>query len=190
MTAGKIIPAIASTTCSVTGLVCLEFYKLVAGKPVTSFRNSYVNLAVNNFSASEPNGPRRKVSVAYDKVMMGPVKVHPEGHSRWDKFVINEGRDLTLGELTAWLKAKHGLTLEMLLCEGITLYYPGMFPKQVKDRGGVGMFAHYQASRAAKVPPPAPMPDTRKYLVLELSVQNAEGVDVLLPTVQYYCRGW
>ena len=190
MTAGKIIPAIASTTCSVTGFVCLEFYKLCAGLPVTAHRNYWLSLAVNNFSCAEPNSPRRKQSVKYDPVLMGPVVVYPEGHSRWDKLVFNEGRDLTFAEFTALLADKHGLTLEMVLCDGITLYYPGMFPKQVKDRGGVGMFAHYQASRAAKIPPPAPMPDTRKYLVLELSVQNAEGVDVLLPTVQYYCRGW
>ena len=188
MTAGKIIPAIASTTCSVTGLVCLEFYKLVAGKPVTSFRNSYVNLAVNNFSASEPNGPRRKVSVAYDKVMMGPVKVHPEGHSRWDKLVVREGRDLTLAELTAWLKATHGLTLEMLLSEGITLFYPAMFPKQVAERGGRGVLEQFNLARAAKVPPPPALAPTRDYLVLELGVQDADGNDVITPVVQYYFR--
>jgi hypothetical protein len=172
----------------VTGLVCLEFYKLVARKPVTALRNSYISLAVNNYTQSEPSGPRRKVSKAYDEAAMGPVKAYPEGHSRWDKFVVNEGRDLTLGELTAWLAAKHGLTLETVVCNGIPLYEPGMYSMQIAERGTRGVLEQYLLLSAAMIPPPAPMPDTRRYLLLELCVHDAEGTDVVTPMVQYYCR--
>ena len=98
---------------------------------------------------------------------------------------MREGRDLTLGELTAWLKAKHGLTLEMLLSEGITLYYPAMFPKQVAERSGRGVFEQFNVSRASKVPPPPSLAPTRDYIILELGVQDADGNDVITPVVQY-----
>ncbi len=188
MTAGKIIPAIATTTCTVTGFVCLELYKLVAGLPVTACRNYWLNLATNTFSCAEPGAPKRKQSVQYDPVLMGPVNAYPEGHTSWDKFVISEGRDLTFSEFGQWLKAKHGLTVEMVLCDGITLYYPGLYPAQVAERGHLGVYARFESLRAQKIPQPPPLPETRKYLVLELSVQDASGVDVVLPTVQYYFK--
>ena len=36
--AGRIIPAIATTTAMATGFVCMELYKLIQKKPIESFR--------------------------------------------------------------------------------------------------------------------------------------------------------
>ncbi|KAG8093490.1 hypothetical protein GUJ93_ZPchr0012g20633 [Zizania palustris] len=56
--AGRIIPAIATSTAMATGLVCLELYKVLAGgHKVEAYRNTFANLAIPLFSMAEPVPP-------------------------------------------------------------------------------------------------------------------------------------
>jgi ubiquitin-activating enzyme E1 len=72
--AGKIIPALASTTSLVSGLVALEVYKLILGfDKIEKYRNSYINFGTSFFGFTEPS----------------PVKTTKVGklkYTMWDNF--------------------------------------------------------------------------------------------------------
>ena len=121
--AGKIIPAIATTTALVTGLVVLELYKIVDGKDdIEQYKNGFVNLALPFFGFSEPiASPKGKYAGSNGEVTIDKI---------WDRFEIT---DITLQELIDHFKQK-GLDI-MMLSSGVSLLYASFYPpSKLKDR--------------------------------------------------------
>lgn len=52
--AGRIVPALATTTASISGLQTLELVKILKGCKKEDYRNIFLNLAVPFMTASEP----------------------------------------------------------------------------------------------------------------------------------------
>lgn len=74
--AGRIVPAMITTTGLVSALSCLELVKLLKGLPLTMYRNAFVNLALPFFAFTVPM-PAAEVP-----------SVHGKTHTIWDRISI------------------------------------------------------------------------------------------------------
>jgi len=178
MIAGKIIPAIATTTAMVTGAVCLEIYKLLQTDDVEKFKNGFINLALPLWVFSEPLPPVQKKSVEYDPICAGPVRAKPEGFTSWDKVEIKG--PCTLQELFDQIGEQYNVNTSMLSagkCILYNQYHPGG-----KHKERLGKSVHEIYASISK----EPIPEGRRYLAVEVSCEDKDDmVDVMIPAVKY-----
>lgn len=169
--AGKIIPAIATTTALVTGLVVLELYKILDGKTdIEQYKNGFINLALPFFGFSEPiaspkveyQGPNGKVTL--DKI--------------WDRFEVN---DITLQELIEDFK-KRGLSISML-SSGVSLLYASFFPAaKLKER------LPLKLSKLVETVSKKAIPEHQKEVIFEIVAEDEDEEDVEVPYIKVKVR--
>ncbi|XP_057623321.1 ubiquitin-like modifier-activating enzyme 7 isoform X4 [Chionomys nivalis] len=110
-TVGQIIPAVATSTAVVAGLLGLELYKVVSGpRPLDTFRQSSLHLAENDFIRAVPSAPAVQ-------------SFHHLTWTRWDRLKVPAGQpERTLASLLAHLQKEHGLKVKRLLYGQAVLY--------------------------------------------------------------------
>lgn len=163
--AGRIIPAIATSTALATGLVCLELYKVLDGRhKLEDYRNTFANLALPLFTMAEPAPPK-------------VTKFRDMSWTIWDRWIIRE--NLTLRELLQWLKDKELNAYSISF--GTCLLYNTMFPrhKERLDRKVVDL-----VREVAKVE----IPPYRRHLDVAVACDDGEDNDIDIPLISIYFR--
>lgn len=164
--AGKIIPAIATTTALVTGLVVLELYKIIDGNTdIEAYKNGFVNLALPFFGFSEPIASPKGTYKGPD----GDVTID----KLWDRF---ETEDVTLQEFIDHFKSK-GLNITMI-SSGVSLLYASFYPpSRTKDRLPLKMSELVETISRKKIP------EHQRNVIFEITAEDATEEDVEIPYV-------
>ncbi|PWN30586.1 ubiquitin-activating enzyme E1 [Jaminaea rosea] len=170
--AGKIIPAIATTTSMATGLVCLELYKLVDEKrDIEQYKNSFVNIALPFMAFSEP--------IAAQKLKYNSPKGE-QTWTLWSRFDIPGNP--TLQEFIDHFKREEGLEVSMVSSGVSMLYNSFLNPAKMKERKGLKM------SELIEQVSKKPLPAHARYVVMEVMCDDEEGEDVEVPYVRVEVR--
>mmetsp|Transcript_18112 Transcript_18112/g.27166 ORF Transcript_18112/g.27166 Transcript_18112/m.27166 type:complete len:1043 (-) Transcript_18112:182-3310(-) len=183
--AGKIIPAIATTTAMVTGLVCLEWYKLIQNKDIEAYRNSYANLALPSLTPSEPmTVSKREVKLAGDK------KGESLKFSCWDHIKVEMDEGTSLKDFLKYWYKTYGLKVGALTYGPTSLYMSAM-----KKGPGMKKVLKMPLAKVAEQKSGEKLPDT-PYLKLSIVCDNPEADEkssdedknVQFPPVRFYYK--
>ncbi|UZJ54373.1 hypothetical protein CBS101457_003693 [Exobasidium rhododendri] len=168
--AGKIIPAIATTTAMATGLVCLELYKLIDEKDdIEQYKNSFINLALPFMAFSEP--------IAAEKFKY----TTPKGEvtwTLWSRFDVKGNP--TLSALLELFVKEHGLEVTML-SSGVSMLFSGfgLAAKKREERMKMRISELVETVSKKAVPPYA------NHVILEGLFDSVEtGEDVEAPYIR------
>eukprot|EP00818_Percolomonas_sp_WS_P000344 CAMPEP_0117451102 /NCGR_PEP_ID=MMETSP0759-20121206/8824_1 /TAXON_ID=63605 /ORGANISM="Percolomonas cosmopolitus, Strain WS" /LENGTH=1024 /DNA_ID=CAMNT_0005243671 /DNA_START=3 /DNA_END=3077 /DNA_ORIENTATION=+ len=166
--AGKIMPAMVTTTALITGLGTLELYKLVQKKQkLEDYKNSFVNIALPFCVQSDPVAP-------------ATTDFRGEKWTLWDRFEVAEGRDITMREFFEIFQKKHKLEITMM-SSGVSVIYSFFGDKKkIAERMEMPLKKVVEQISGDTVPA------TKKYLTFEIcctDVDTDEDVDV--PFVLY-----
>jgi len=185
MIAGKIIPAVATTTAMITGVVEMELYKVIKGLTVDKYCNSNINLAVSDFKLFEPIGPKN-AKEAYDPEENEIVIPVPPGWTCWDKVIIKG--DLTIEQfLAAFTEIHHGCRFTSLFFKADKSPIWLDFPITAQQKESVKKNTPRKITDIYKERF-GPFIEGREYLKLDGSVENKEGKPSKIPSVLLYFK--
>ncbi|KAH8300140.1 hypothetical protein KR044_010469, partial [Drosophila immigrans] len=163
--AGKIIPAIATTTSVLSGLAVLEVIKLIAGhSELSMFKNAFVNLALPFMAFSEPLGAAKN-------------KYYDKEWTLWDRFEVTG--EMSLQEFLNYFDEKEKLKITML-SQGVSMLYSFFMPKaKCSERLPLPMSEVVRRVSKRRIEP------YERSLVFEICCNDVDGEDVEVPYVRY-----
>lgn len=168
--AGKIIPAMITTTALVSGLICIEMLKVLTHKQnqrnLEHYRNTFCNLALPFLAASEPIAPA-KTEVRENWTW-----------TLWDEIEVQA--PMTIRQLIAYFSKKYQLEVSMI-SSGVSMIYSFFMNKEKlttrMDR---------ELSEVIAEVTKTPLPVNKDHLVLELvCTREEDDEDVDIPPVKY-----
>lgn len=175
--AGRIIPAIATTTALVTGLICLELYKIIGTSrkelKIDAYKNGFVNLAIPFMTLSEPTPPAKTTALVKGK----------EWHwTAWDSLDMNIG-DITLEKFIKYFEGEYNLDISMI-SHGVSLLFSFFANKaKIKERMAMTMSEVVTSITKKELPP------NQLFLTFELIANDlTTDEEVELPYVKFRFR--
>ena len=105
--AGKIIPAVATTTSTIVGLICMDLLKYYNDCELEDYKSWFVNMADNTSVCAEP-------------IEAPKIKVGNRLENSWTKYVYN--KNTTFDELIKNYEELWNIKINMILQDSKMIY--------------------------------------------------------------------
>ncbi|XP_056022965.1 ubiquitin-like modifier-activating enzyme 6 isoform X2 [Ostrea edulis] len=158
--AGRIVPAIATTTATVSGLVTVELIKVMDSLPLDVYKNTFLNLALPIVLLSEP-GPVEKTVIKEGLTV-----------TMWDRWELHGTAEFTLQQFLQHFKDKYGFDVNMV-SHGVKMVYVPFMPGHKKRL----------PQQMLKLLKPSPR---LRYMDLIINLEGSDDEDIACPPVRYY----
>jgi len=119
MIAGRIVPAIATTTSAITGFVCLQLYTLLNTNGFPNARCCNLDLAYGTFEKYEPAEPLEKHDEEYDSLLSCPTKAVPPRWTIWDHIEVKG--PMSCKEFIDYFKEKYKVEIMSISCQSYSI---------------------------------------------------------------------
>ncbi|UKK01853.2 ubiquitin-activating enzyme E1 [Theileria orientalis] len=179
---GKIIPAIATTTAMIGGLVTIEFLKTLFYKSlkIENFRNAFACLATPIWLQSEPLPPTPTKDKEYDPVTCGPVRALPKDFTIWNKLLVMIPNG-TVKQLIDWIRSKFNIEV-IILSAGNLCIYNSFLPQHRNER------LMQPITQLVEKLGKKPIPSNLSHLVIDASCTDPDDIDVVIPSIKFEFR--
>jgi len=107
---GKIIPAVATTTSTIVGLICIELLKYTMKKDkIENYKSYFLNLSDNTFIGADPMDAR-------------VIKIGDKVFNQWDKLEFKATEDSNIEDFINYFNNKLDINIETICLDSSIIY--------------------------------------------------------------------
>jgi ubiquitin-activating enzyme E1 len=172
MIAGRIVPAIATTTASITGFACIQLMTLLHSDDVSLVKNCYFNTSFNIYNINNPSDVINMEDQEYNPLMDGPTIAVPKGWTVWD--IINIKGPMTCQEFIDYFKQVYNVNISGIACNFKNIFQ--IFMPSKKKKLPLHIEKIYENTCALK------KEQTSLWLEISGEINN---INVVMPKIRY-----
>jgi len=166
--AGKIIPALITTTAIVAGFICLEHIKILQGKPVHEMREYNFNLSSMFWDCSCPRIVKKtRINDQLELCV-------------WDRFEVDGGKIQNMAQFILWFKTNFGLEVLFVCAHGKELY--SAYSQTQVSLTNPNIVDIWKQKELPTILP------TTKYLMLEINSEELMNLNWIIRVVYRLCN--
>ena len=172
--AGKIVPALSTTTTLITSIMIMEMIKYVTNTVEPSIKIKYndifINSGINFYIQSDPQKSKKIISGQYSDLYGSKIKAIPESFSIWDTIrIIGKKGIFSINDLIENLKDEYSIEIDMLNINDSILY--SKYDTNI-NYTFIDLYTKFNINK-------------NEYLILDITSFTNENIPIISPKLVY-----